>query len=191
MDMWVFGYGSLMWRPGFAFDDAVPARMPGVHRALCVYSIVHRGTPRHPGLVLGLDAGGMCEGIAYRVARGHERRTHKYLRAREQVTRVYREAVRPIFLNGDETAQVRALCFLADNTHPQYAGELPLTAQAHLVRRGRGRSGINTEYVANTVRHLVGMGLDEPQLRRLMPLLGVRSNMLAALPCERDLSIEA
>jgi cation transport protein ChaC len=78
-DIWVFGYGSLMWRPGFVYEEAVHAVLLGGHRALCVYSHVHRGTPRHPGLVLGLDAGGNCEGVAYRVAAREKRATLAYL----------------------------------------------------------------------------------------------------------------
>ena len=82
-DLWVFGYGSLMWRPGFEFVEQVPARLIGEHRALCVYSFDHRGTPEQPGLVLGLDRGGACRGIAYRVAGSARRDTVQYLRDRE------------------------------------------------------------------------------------------------------------
>src|ERR1700760_4628742 len=84
-DLWVFGYGSLMWRPGFEFIEQVPARLIGEHRALCVYSFVHRGTPEKPGLVLGLDRGGACRGLAFRVAEKHRLATIAYLREREQV----------------------------------------------------------------------------------------------------------
>src|SRR6201996_8634432 len=97
-DLWVFGYGSLMWRPGFAFLERVPARLIGMHRALCVYSFVHRGTPERPGLVLGLDRGGMCRGIAYRVAAAGRTADGAFVRAREQVTAVYRETMRRIEL---------------------------------------------------------------------------------------------
>src|SRR5207247_7827396 len=82
-DLWVFGYGSLMWRPGFEFVEKVPARLIGEHRALCVYSFDHRGTPEKPGLVLGLDRGGACRGIAFRVAPWLRSSTIEYLRARD------------------------------------------------------------------------------------------------------------
>jgi len=113
-DLWVFGYGSLMWRPGFDALERVPARLIGLHRALCVFSFVHRGTPEKPGLVLGLDRGGMCRGIAYRVAAGKRDETIAYLRSREQVTSVYLETVRRIALEDEARRQVRALTYIVD-----------------------------------------------------------------------------
>src|SRR5690606_24145444 len=183
-DLWIFGYGSLMWRPGFVFDEAVAARLLGARRSLCVYSVVHRGSKRHPGLVLGLDAGGSCDGIAFRVRRGEERHVRHYLKAREQVTRVYRDVIRPVALLEGEARRVRALCFLVNNKHRQYAGRLPLARQAHLVRAGRGQSGPNIEYVATTVRHLAELGIAEPRLSRLLPMVGVRNSVLAARSCQ-------
>ena len=92
-DLWVFGYGSLMWRPGFPFLESLPGRLRGYHRSLCVLSHVHRGTPERPGLVLGLDRGGSCRGMAFRVAGPEAAATLAYLREREQVTAVYVERV--------------------------------------------------------------------------------------------------
>src|SRR6201989_1474033 len=105
-DLWVFGYGSLMWRPGFEFIEQVPARLIGEHRALCVYSFVHRGTPEKPGLVLGLDRGGACRGIAFRVAEENRATTVASLREREQVTSVSRAAMRSVWLENDARQRV-------------------------------------------------------------------------------------
>src|SRR5690348_868108 len=142
-DLWVFGYGSLMWRPGFVHVERAPARLIGLHRSLCVYSFVHRGTPERPGLVLGLDRGGACRGIAYRVERGLRIRTIAYLRRREQVTMVYRETWRDILVAGDPERRVRALVYVVDRSHAQYAGRLDLEQQLHFVRQGHGNSGAN------------------------------------------------
>src|SRR5438045_5424949 len=110
-DLWVFGYGSLMWRPDFPFVDRIKARLIGAHRALCVFSFVHRGTPERPGLVLGLDRGGTCRGIAYRVSGTQRATAVAYLRKREQVTSVYREVIRPIVLQHRLHQRVPALCY--------------------------------------------------------------------------------
>ncbi|MGZ5999691.1 MAG: gamma-glutamylcyclotransferase, partial [Rhizomicrobium sp.] len=121
-EFWVFGYGSLIWRPGFDFIDRAPARLTGLHRALCVYSFVHRGTPEKPGLVLGLDRGGACRGMAYRVDGARREATIAYLREREQVTSVYLETWRQITLASNPERQVRALAYCVDRGHAQYAG---------------------------------------------------------------------
>jgi glutathione-specific gamma-glutamylcyclotransferase len=166
-DLWVFGYGSLMWRPGFAFVERVPARLVGAHRALCVLSHVHRGTPERPGLVLGLDRGGTCRGIAYRAAASDRAATLAYLRDREQVTMVYLETVRPVVLLTGPERRVRAVCFVVDRGHPQYAGRLDLAAQLHYVRQGHGQSGPNREYVLSTVKELEALGCRDFELHLL------------------------
>jgi glutathione-specific gamma-glutamylcyclotransferase len=166
-DLWVFGYGSLMWRPGFEFLERIEARLIGAHRALCVYSFVHRGTPERPGLVLGLDLGGACRGIAYRVAAARRAETIHYLRAREQVTMVYREAVRRVTLKDESQRQVSALCYMVDRSHPQYAGRLTLDQQFHHVRQGHGQSGANRDYVVATVASLESLGYRETDLHLL------------------------
>jgi glutathione-specific gamma-glutamylcyclotransferase len=163
-DLWVFGYGSLMWNTGFDFVERVPARLIGLHRALCVYSFVHRGTPERPGLVLGLDRGGMCRGIAFRVAAAARAETVTYLRAREQVTTVYLETMRRIELEEEARRQVRALCFIVDRRHVQYAGRLTLAECVQHVRQGHGRSGPNRDYVLETVQALEALGYRESAL---------------------------
>jgi cation transport protein ChaC len=166
-ELWVFGYGSLMWRPGFAFLERVDAKLIGAHRALCVYSFVHRGTPERPGLVLGLDRGGACRGIAFRVAAARRAETIAYLRAREQVTMIYRESVRTIWLNTRPPQRVQAICYMVDRGHPQYAGRLSMEQQLHHVRQGHGQSGANRDYVVETVTAMEGLGYRESELHIL------------------------
>jgi glutathione-specific gamma-glutamylcyclotransferase len=166
-DLWVFAYGSLMWRPGFDFLERVPARVIGAHRALCVLSYRHRGTPERPGLVLGLDRGGTCRGIAYRIAESKRLATLAYLREREQVTNVYRESMRAIWILGDPQRQVEALCYVVDRGHPQYAGRMSLEDQLHHVRQGHGHSGANRDYVLSTVQELEALGLRDANLHLL------------------------
>jgi cation transport protein ChaC len=166
-DLWIFAYGSLMWRPGFSYLERVPARLIGLHRALCVFSFVHRGTPERPGLVLGLDRGGMCRGIAYRVAAISRADTLQYLRAREQVTTVYVETTRQIQLEDHARRRIQALCYLVDRSHVQYAGRLTLGESLHHVRQGHGKSGANRDYVLETVRALEALGYRESDLHLL------------------------
>jgi cation transport protein ChaC len=170
--LWVFGYGSLMWRPGFPYEEAVHGFLQGAHRALCIYSWQHRGTQRLPGLVLGLDAGGWCEGMAFRVAPEHVHDTVHYLRRREQQYNVYRAMFKPVALRDEERRQIRALCFVANRENRQYAGRLPLEIQGWLVRRSKGKSGRNIDYVVNTVRQLRECGIYDQRLEALMTKLG-------------------
>jgi cation transport protein ChaC len=170
-ELWVFGYGSLMWRPGFEHLERVPARLTGLHRGLCVYSFIHRGTPERPGLVLGLDLGGACRGIAYRVAAARRDATLEYLREREQGTMVYRETMRQIALATQPARAVTALVYVVDRSHPQYAGRLDLERQLHLVRQGHGRSGANLDYVLATVAEIEAQGCRDAGLHQLAELL--------------------
>ena len=170
-DLWVFGYGSLMWRPGFDFVERVPARLIGEHRALCVYSFDHRGTPEKPGLVLGLDRGGACRGIAFRVAAGLRNATVDYLRSREQTTHVYREVMRSVWLENEARQRVSALAYVVDRGHVQYAGRLSLAEQLRLVQQGHGRSGNNRDYVLSTVKSIEAQGFRDAQLHQLALML--------------------
>jgi glutathione-specific gamma-glutamylcyclotransferase len=170
-EFWVFGYGSLIWRPGFDFVESVPAKLIGLHRALCVYSFVHRGTAEKPGLVLGLDRGGACRGLAYRIAPKLWEKTVDYLREREQATSVYLETYRQVELMSAAARRVRALMFCVDRGHEQYAGRLSLDQQLHLVRQGHGRSGPNREYVLSTVDALETLGFRDRELHLLAQAL--------------------
>ena len=170
-DLWVFGYGSLMWRPGFEFVEQLPARLIGEHRALCVYSFDHRGTPEKPGLVLGLDRGGACRGIAFRVPAKQRNDTVDYLRGREQTTHVYREVMRSVWLENEARQRVAALAYVVDRGHVQYAGRLSLAEQLRYVRQGHGRSGNNRDYVLSTVKAIEAQGLRDPQLHQLALML--------------------
>jgi len=156
-DFWVFGYGSLIWRPGFAHVATERARLYGFRRSLCVHSHVHRGTPDRPGLVLGLDRGGSCVGLAFRVPGELHGEVMAYLRERELVTNVYLERSMPVRL--ETGGVVPAVCYVVDRGHPQYAGRLDVADAAMRVAGATGQSGPNVEYVANTVSHLRALGI--------------------------------
>jgi cation transport protein ChaC len=165
-DRWIFGYGSLMWRPGFAFEEKRIATIHGYHRSLCVYSHVHRGTQDAPGLVLGLDRGGSCQGVAFRVRAENWDGVIDYLREREQVTSIYLEILLKAKLaDGDD---VVAVTYVADRTHHQYAGRLERDELLRLVRQGKGMSGDNPAYVINTYDHLHSIGVHDKTLKWLM-----------------------
>jgi cation transport protein ChaC len=148
---WVFGYGSLMWRPGFRYQERRAARLHGFHRALCVYSVRFRGTKKKPGLVLGLDRGGSCVGRVFRVAAKDAERTLAYLHAREMPHRVYD----PNWLRvKTPKGRLRAYAFVVRRDHPQYAGRLSVKRMVPLVVGGRGIGGACLDYLRETVRHM-------------------------------------
>lgn len=163
--LWVFGYGSLMWDPGFPHTAAATARLWGYHRGFCVWSHRYRGTPRRPGLVLGLMPGGSCTGRAFRVKRGFEAATIDYLYRREMVTGVYRPGFHMAQIG---TERVRTLAFVADPHHKQYAGHLAEAEVVRIIAASRGQRGPNAAYLANTVAHLDALGIGDGPLHRLL-----------------------
>ncbi|WP_339857516.1 gamma-glutamylcyclotransferase [uncultured Nisaea sp.] len=174
-DLWVFGYGSLMWRPGFDYVERLAVRLNGYHRDFCVWSHRYRGTPERPGLVLGLDRGGSCRGIAYRIAPENREAVLAYLHEREMITGVYDPRYLPII---DPLSGRRAVAqsYVVDRTHPQYAAGLTVEQRAALVIQGIGTAGPCRDYLANTVAHLVELGMPD---RRLATLLKTVDAMLA------------
>lgn len=167
-DAWVFGYGSLMWDPGFPHIEAVPARLQGYHRRFCVYSYRYRGTPEKPGLVLGLDRGGACNGIAYRVAASDLADVSTYLWHREMGNGVYRAGPRRLRAQGSDIA---ALCFVADPRNPHYAGHLDRLQVATIVSRAVGGRGACRDYLVNTLDRLRAMGLRDRSLLEVARLV--------------------
>jgi cation transport protein ChaC len=178
-DIWIFGYGSLMWNPGFRHCAAAPALLRGWHRSFCVYSHRYRGTPEKPGLVLGLDRGGTCRGMAFRIARADVEEAMHYLWEREMNGGVYRFRTLTASLDGGGTVEVRA--FVVDRGHKNYAGRLSTDDTARLILQGIGAKGLCREYLTNTVRQLEGLGLVDGPLHRLE--LRVKELAATELPC--------
>ena len=164
MTMWVFGYGSLLWNPGFDVAEQVKARLTGYARSFCMRSIHHRGTDEAPGLVLALDEASeaQCNGVALRVAPGTEDATLAYLRERELISSAYLERMLDITLEGART--VRAVTYVIDPDHVQYCGGLSLEEQALIIAQAVGGRGPNAEYLFNTADHLHALGVADPDL---------------------------
>ncbi len=170
-DFWVFGYGSLMWDPGFPHIEVRVALLRGYHRRFCVYSHRYRGTPECPGLVLGLDRGGSCRGLVFRVPAAEGQDVLAYLHEREMITGVYL----PTWLAVEtQEGPVSAAGFVVDRKHEQYTGRLTLEETARLILQGHGARGACTDYLANTVRHLEGLGLGAGPLKRLLSVVEAR-----------------
>jgi len=168
---WVFGYGSLLWRPGFDYRESRLARLRGWRRAFCMTSIHYRGTPQAPGLVLALDRDPQaeCAGLAFHVGPELAEQTLDYLRARELVSSAYHEIRQRVQL--DDGRAVEALCYVVDPGHAQYAGHLPLEDQARIIASAVGPAGPNCDYLFNTATHLEDLGVHDPDLARLAGLV--------------------
>jgi cation transport protein ChaC len=165
-DLWVFGYGSLMWSPGFAHRERSVGLLWGYHRALCILSTRYRGTHRRPGLVMGLCRGGSCWGMAFRVPAARVPSALAKLWNREMPRRVYKVKLVPVRITRGR--RVRALAFIADPAHPQFARELDLRSRAQMVAQGVGERGPCTEYIRSTLRHMADLGVGDPHLTRVL-----------------------
>ena len=167
MTMWVFGYGSLLWNPGFEIAVRAVATLPNYARSFCMSSIHHRGTVDDPGLVLALDerSGAQCAGVAFAVAAGKEDETLQYLRERELVSSAYLEKTLP--LNLTDGRRVEAVTYVIDESHEQYCSDLPLEEQAQIIANAVGGRGPNWEYLYNTANHLSDIDLRDPDLEWL------------------------
>ncbi len=169
-DLWVFGYGSLMWNPGFTYTQRRRAQLYGYHRSLCVWSKVHRGTAEQPGMVLGLDQGGSCSGVAFLIAEKHKQAVVEYLYAREMPTTIYRAHLLKLRMEGLTEPQV-GLTFTVDRTHPQYAGKVSAETSAQVIRHAQGISGPARDYLSNTLQHLNELGIADQRLSAIDALL--------------------
>lgn len=187
-DLWIFAYGSLMWNPGFVFEEVVPARLAGWHRRFCIASHHHRGTHARPGLVLGLDRGGATDGLAYRIAADRAVAVRNYLRAREQIGGVYREAHVKLDLRGEPRSTCHALVYLAEQAHPCFTRRAPVHRQAHVIAEASGASGSNIDYFTQTLRELRRLGIRERELERIQTCLGpIPSRSLKPRPSHPNL----
>lgn len=166
MTMWVFGYGSLLWNPGFTPTQSITATLQGYHRSFCMLSIHHRGTVHQPGLVLALDrAEAQCTGVAFAVAQDQEGEVLAYLRARELISSAYEEADVDVTLS--DGREVRALTYVINPGHDQYC-QFDLETQAQMIARSVGGRGPNPEYLYNTAEHLEKMGIHDPDMAWLV-----------------------
>lgn len=167
MAFWVFGYGSLLWDPGFTPVRRLRARLPDYHRSFCMLSIHHRGSEVDPGLVLALDAqdGGQCTGVAFQVADDEVDTVHAQLRDRELISSAYYEDT--VELLSDEGQKIAALAYIINRDHEQYC-QFDLEKQAQIIAHAVGGRGPNTEYLFNTADHLTDLGIKDADMEWLV-----------------------
>jgi cation transport protein ChaC len=173
-DLWIFAYGSLIWRPDFDYCEAKTATIHGMQRSLCIYSYVYRGTPEKPGLTLGLDRctpgqTASCKGLAYRIAKNKENEVLMMLRKREQINGIYHEICHPVTLETGQT--IKATTFIVDRAHEQYVGSLSFERQYEIVKNASGQSGTNCAYVIETAKAMQNYGINDETLNRLAQAL--------------------
>ncbi|MGO4524960.1 gamma-glutamylcyclotransferase [Microvirga sp. 2MCAF35] len=164
-DIWVFAYGSLIWNPCFEYDEKVPAYLRGYHRKLCVISHNYRGTPKKPGLVFGLDTGGSCYGLAFRIGQTQVRDAVKFIRDRELTSSIYNEKF--VALSLEDGRKVHALAYIVNHQHPKYISNLDVEEVFNLVKDAAGTLGSNLEYVISTFRGISSLGLRDKNLKWL------------------------
>jgi len=167
-DIWIFAYGSLMWNPDFPHIESEPAYLRGWHRAFCVSSVRYRGTPDHPGLVLGLDRGGSCRGVAFHVAHADMEAVLATVDARELITGVYQRREVSVQIGEPTHGRIAtAWAYVTDRRHAQYVGRLELVDKARRILGACGNSGTNRDYLDNTLAHLTALGIRDPYLQKL------------------------
>ena len=168
--LWVFGYGSLIWDPGFPVAERVVARANGWHRSFCMRSIHHRGTPEQMGLVLALDrAETYCDGVAFRVLPGEEVATLAVLRERELISAAYLEDC--LQVDTIDGRSLAALTYVIDPGHVQYCGGLDLQEQAQIIAHAVGGRGPNRDYLFATAEHLAALGIADVDLDDLVTMV--------------------
>ena len=171
-DIWFFAYGSLMWNPGFNAKETRKAKLKGWQRRFCVSSETYRGTRDQPGLSLGLDAGGDCQGLAMCIAETDRERIFDYLNNREMLEGIY--SCVPVEIELDDHT-VKGYTLVVNRDHALYVGEISIEKTAERILHASGKKGSNRDYLAATVKHLDGQGLNDKMLKTLLSL--VNQNM--------------
>ncbi len=163
-DVWVFGYGSLMWNPALDFAEAEPGRVHGYHRAFCLWTPFGRGSPEHPGLMLALLPGGSCLGLALRIPAKRAIEETRILWRREMIADSYHARRVKVRL---ARGQVEAITFVANPGHPRYAGKVGEARQVEQIAFAEGRLGCCRDYLHNLKRTLDGFGVRDGPMHRL------------------------
>jgi cation transport protein ChaC len=176
---WVFAYGSLLWNPLFPFEEAQPATLSGRHRRFCLWSLASRGTSTQPGLVLGLDRGGSCQGVVYQLPTRVAKDELLLLWRREMVLGAYQPLWVTVRRRQSPTV---ALAFVVDRTHRQYTGKLTLGEQAEVIASAAGAFGSSADYLERTRVALITHGVVDPYLERLAVLVARRKGRVLPSP---------